>query len=139
MITEQRLTEIRESLTAATPNGPWTASWDGCDEEYCNCPGGGRYIESIYGPTSVNYSTYPEDSPLHTYRKTVTEVCDFTTEAAQFVADAPQIVTELLAEVERQRTRAKFFERAAAKATRELNNIADAHEQCNVSQDEDES
>lgn len=133
MITEQRLTEIRESVTAATPNGPWEASWDSCDEEYCSCPDGGRFIHAIYGAASVSYSSYPEESPLSVYRKTVSEVCDFTTEAAQFVADAPQIVTELLAEVERQRTRAKFFERAAAKATREINLMADAHEQCDVS------
>lgn len=136
MITQQRLDEIRESVTAAIPNGPWEASWDSCDEEYCSCPDGGRYIESIYGPTSVNYSTYPEDSPLHTYRKTVTEICDFTTEAAQFIADAPQIVTELLAEVERQRSRAKYFERAAARSTREINRMADAHEQCDISREE---
>jgi hypothetical protein len=136
MITTQRLTEIREAVTAATPNGPWAASWDGCDEEYCNCPGGGRYIESIYGPTSQHYSSYPDGSPLkESYGKTVTEVCEFTTDAAQFIADSPQIVKELLAEVERQRARSKFFERSAAKATREINLMADAHEQCDVSQE----
>ncbi|GAP53729.1 hypothetical protein AHiyo6_02940 [Arthrobacter sp. Hiyo6] len=133
MMTEQRLTEIRESVTAATPNGPWEASWDSCDEEYCSCPDGGRFIHAIYGPTSVSYSSYPEESLLSVYRKTVSEVCDFTNEAAQFVAEAPHIVTELLDEVERQRTRAKFFERAAAKATREINLMADAHEQCDAS------
>jgi len=136
MITQQRLDEIRTAVTAATPNGPWSPDWDSCDEEYCSCPDGGRFIHAIYGPTRVSDSTYPEGSPLHTYRKTVTEVCDFTSEAAQFVADAPQIVTELLVEVERQRARAKFFERAASKATRELNRMADAHEQCDVSREE---
>jgi hypothetical protein len=136
MITQQRLSEIQAQVGAATPNGPWSPSWDSCDEEYCSCPNGGRFIHAIYGPTSVSYSTYPEDSPLHTYRKTVSEVCDFTTEAAQFIADAPQMVMELLAEVERQRSRSKFFERAAARATREINRMADQHEQCDVSQEE---
>lgn len=133
MITEQRLNEIRESVTAAAPNGPWEASWDSCDEEYCSCPDGGRFIHAIWGPTSVSYSKEPEDSVLRVYAKQVSEVCDFTSEAGQFVADAPQIVTELLAEVERQRSRAKFFERAAARATREVNRRADAHEQCDAS------
>jgi hypothetical protein len=139
MITQQRLNEIRETVTAATPNGPWQASWDSCDEEYCSCPDGGRFIHAIYGPNSVSYSKEPEDSVLRVYAKQVTEVCDFTNEAAQFVAEAPQVVHELLAEVERQRARSKFFERAAAKATRKLNDMADAHEQCDVSQEEQAS
>lgn len=135
MITQQRLDELSTAVAAAAPNGPWSPDWDSCDEEYCSCPNGGRFIHAIHGPTSTSYSTYAEGSPLHAYRKTVSEVCDFTIEAAQFVADAPQIVMELLAEVERQRARAKFFERAASKVTRELNTTADAHEQCDVGQE----
>lgn len=56
-----------------------------------------------------------------------------TSRDAEFIAHAPEDIAWLLGEVERQRSRAKFFEDAAARITRELNAHADAHEQCSES------
>jgi hypothetical protein len=133
MMTRQRLTEIREQVTAATPNGPWWPNWESCGCEYCTH---GRWIDSISGPTNDSYSEYPDDNSMkRDYGKTVSEIREFTPEAAHLVAAAPQIIGALLDEVERQRERAKFFERAAATATREINRMADEHEQCDISQE----
>lgn len=137
MMTKEKLKEIRDLVTAATPNGPWTASYESCGCDYCTH---GRWISAIYGPTNESYADYPANSDVKIrYGKQVTEISEFTHEAALLVTDAPKIIKDLLAEVERQRARSKFFERAAARASREINRMADEHEQCEVTQEADDA
>lgn len=81
MITDQRLTEIRNIVTAATPNGPWTAGWESCGCDYCTH---GSWINAVYGATNQSYADYADDSDVKVrYGQQVTEISEFTHEAVR--------------------------------------------------------
>ena len=136
MMTTQRLEEIRTQLEAAAPDGQtWSVGYDSCD---CGDGWGcqhGSWPHAIYGPTNVQMLDRSEEI-REGYGHTVGEIAELSDEAAELMASAPQTIRELLAEVERQRARAKFFEKAQRKVVSRFNVFADAHEQCDVSQEE---
>lgn len=105
MMTNQRLDNIKAQLAAGAPGGEtWSLGYEPCScGEYCVH---GVFPYSIEGPVNV-----------HTGDLSVREICDFTEAAGQLVAEAPEIIRELLEEVDRQRDRSAGIERAAANRT----------------------
>lgn len=135
MMTSEQIAEIRAALEGAAPDGQeWFPEWESCDcGDGYGCPHG-AWITAIHGPVNQSYANRPDDNwAKQAYGRQVTEISELPSEASEFVVRAPRYVRLLLAEVERQRDRAKFFERASARVTRDINLLADMHEQCDVS------
>ena len=116
MMTNKRLGQIRTQIETAAPAGKrWYLDYESCD-----CGDGygcqhGSWPHAIHGPANVQMLN--SDGLLReSYGHTINEIAELSDEAAQLMADAPQTIRELLAEVDRQRARAALFERAARRA-----------------------